>query len=158
MKFILFFNDHPKVQAFQMRTWDTDSTFFNFGSKMMTHTDFILHYKIKQDSVLALGVANFNEKTQKWEINKSNYLCFLFRPSFEKKVPYLDTAFHKDPRFKDLAPEDRLEKAFDICLTEINQQYGPNGKNERWEEAQKCSLREQNAIRYNRLMRSGSRQ
>lgn len=73
MRFIVFYNDHPKVKDFSVRVWYQFQTHPNFSGEM-THSLFIKHYRFDPKSVSCLGDVFYNQKTSQWEIDKTRHL------------------------------------------------------------------------------------
>lgn len=68
MRFVVFYNDHPKVQDFSVRVWHLFQEHPNFYGEM-THFDFVRHYHLKPTDVSSLGDVFYNKKTKQWEID-----------------------------------------------------------------------------------------
>ena len=73
MRFIVFYNNHPKVKDFSVRVWLKFQSHPYFSGEM-THSLFIKHYKFDPKSVSCLGDVLFNQKTKQWEIDKTRHL------------------------------------------------------------------------------------
>ncbi len=73
MRFIVFYNDHPKVKDFSVRVWHQFQEHPNFSGDM-THATFIKHYKIDAHSVACLGHILYNVTTKQWEFDKKRHL------------------------------------------------------------------------------------
>ncbi len=69
MRFIVFYNDHPKVKDYSLRVWHLFQTHPNFLGEM-THAAFIRHYRLNPDCVSSIGNVFFNQKSGCWEIDK----------------------------------------------------------------------------------------
>ena len=83
MRFIVFYNNHPKVKDFSVRVWHQFQSHPNFSGEM-THSLFIKHYKFDPKSVSCLGDVLFNQKTKQWEIDKTRHLVVF--PGYENVV------------------------------------------------------------------------
>lgn len=70
MRFIVFYNDHPKIKNYTVRIWHLFQTHPNFSGEM-THPAFVKYYKINPRDVSSMGHIFFNQETQSWEIEKS---------------------------------------------------------------------------------------
>lgn len=73
MRFIVFYNDHPKVQDFSVRVWHQFQSHPNFSGDM-THALFIKHYKFNPQSIACLGNVLFNSSTKRWEFDRKRHL------------------------------------------------------------------------------------
>ncbi len=80
MRFIVFYNDHPKIKDFSVRVWHQFQQHSNFSGEM-THSLFIKHYKFDPKSVSCLGDVFFNQKTKQWEIDKTRHVVVF--PGYE---------------------------------------------------------------------------
>ncbi|MBQ9090301.1 MAG: hypothetical protein IJY58_04555 [Alphaproteobacteria bacterium] len=76
MRFIVFFNDHPKVMNFDIRAWDNATQHPNFRGEM-THNLFIKHFRFNPDNVFLLGDIIYNQTTKQWEIDTKRPLVSL---------------------------------------------------------------------------------
>lgn len=71
MRFIVFYNDHPKVKDYSVRVWDNMQVHPNFIGEM-THPAFIRHYHINPQHVSSVGYIHYNEVTDAWEEYKKS--------------------------------------------------------------------------------------
>ncbi len=76
MRFIVFFNNHPKVMNFDVRAWDNATIHPNFKGEM-THNLFIKHFRFNPDNVTLLGDIIYNKQTNQWEIDTKRPLVSL---------------------------------------------------------------------------------
>ncbi len=101
MRFIVFFNDHPKVQKFDVRAWDNATPHPNFAGEM-THPKFVQHYHIDESAVSSVGNIDYNEKTGKWEFLSKPGCLFVGTNETRKKadkilaLKYIQTKFGND--------------------------------------------------------------
>lgn len=102
MRFIVFYNDHPKVKDFSVRVWHQFQEHPNFLGDM-THSLFIKHYKIDSHSVSCMGHVLYNPQTKQWEFNKKRHLVVppkyrLFVLQSKMKVMEFMNSQYKDDK------------------------------------------------------------
>ena len=99
MRFVVFYNDHPKVCDFSVRVWHLFQEHPNFYGEM-THFDFVRHYRLKPSDVSSLGDVFYNKETKQWEIDAKRPIVSIkdARVNQDKDLVlrYMNTRFHND--------------------------------------------------------------
>lgn len=67
MRFVIFYNDHPKVKGYVSRVWHNFQVHPNFHGEM-THNLFIKHYHINPKTISSMGNVYYNVEQKQWEI------------------------------------------------------------------------------------------
>lgn len=76
MRFIVFYNDHPKVQKYDVRAWDNATIHPNFKGEM-THPNFVRHYHFDFNQVTMMGDVIYNKESQQWDFDGKRPVVFL---------------------------------------------------------------------------------
>ncbi len=101
MRFIVFYNNHPKVKDFSVRVWHQFQAHPNFSGDM-THALFIKHYKIDSHSVSCLGHVLYNPQMKQWEFDKKRHLVvppqyrLLVLQSKQKVMDFMNSQYKND--------------------------------------------------------------
>lgn len=99
MRFIIFYNDHPKVKDYSIRVWHRFQTHPNFKGEL-THPLFIKHYHINPNNVSSLGDVLFNPKTKQWELDSKKTFVNIKENRFDvdKKmiIDFMKNNYHND--------------------------------------------------------------
>lgn len=99
MRFVVFYNDHPKVCDFSVRVWHLFQPHSNFRGEM-THFSFVKHYRLAPETVSSLGDVFYNKETKKWEIDEKRPIVSLKEDRVQKDkelvLRYMNTRFHND--------------------------------------------------------------
>lgn len=79
MRFVVFYNHHPKIQDYVVRAWDNRTLCYNDQgrTKELTHPDFIRRAKINLEDVSMVGDVVYNQKTKHWEFDETKPVIFL---------------------------------------------------------------------------------
>lgn len=79
MRFVVFYNSHPKIQDYVVRAWDNRTLCYDDQgrTKELTHPDFIRRAKINPDDVSMVGDIIYNPKTKQWEFDETKPVIFL---------------------------------------------------------------------------------
>ena len=83
MRFVVFYNDHPKVRDFSVRVWHLFQPHSNFRGEM-THFSFVKHYRLAPETVSSLGDVFYNKETKKWEIDEKRPIVSLKEDRVQK--------------------------------------------------------------------------
>lgn len=79
MRFIVFYNHHPKIQDYVVRAWDNRNLYYDDQgrTKELTHPDFIRRAKINPDDISMVGDVIYNPKIKQWEFDETKPVVFL---------------------------------------------------------------------------------
>lgn len=79
MRFIVFYNHHPKIQDYVVRAWDNRTLCYDDQgrTKELTHPDFIRRAKINPDDISMVGDVIYNPKINQWEFDETKPVIFL---------------------------------------------------------------------------------
>lgn len=76
MRFIIFYNNHPKVQRYDVRAWDNATAHPNYKGEM-THPEFVRHYHFDFNQVTMMGDIIYNKETNQWDFDAKRPVVFL---------------------------------------------------------------------------------
>lgn len=76
MRFIVFYNDHPKVKDYDVRVWDNRMQHPNIKGEI-THPQFIKQYHFNPKHISSVGCVIFNPETQKWILDPKSPVVFF---------------------------------------------------------------------------------
>lgn len=79
MRFVVFYNHHPKIQDYVVRAWDNRTLCYDDQgrTKELTHPDFIRRAKINLEDVSMVGDVIYNPKIKQWEFDETKPVIFL---------------------------------------------------------------------------------
>ncbi|MBE6455909.1 MAG: hypothetical protein E7014_05655 [Alphaproteobacteria bacterium] len=88
MRFVIFYNHHPKIQDYVVRAWDNRTLCYDEQgrTKELTHPDFIRRAKINPEDVSMVGDVVYNQKTKHWEFDRTRPVIFFKSDNNLKKA------------------------------------------------------------------------
>lgn len=124
MRFIVFYNDHPKVKDFDVRVWDNAAVHPNFNGEM-THAAFIRHYHFDPKSVSSVGNIDYDSNSGKWVFMQKNTCLFLGTDKKRKLsdlalvLKYVNSRFGQDKNAQDQSLHEQEMVRYHQRLTHL---------------------------------------